>query len=180
MEPRLKTSKKWTAFPGDFVEQIKNAFLENFGPQLKGFDLLIEGRIYPKEIILSVGFVEKKALRQNNFEVSMDYKQDEAVDRIHDAIDVTASMVADYFENDGDIEFPSDWQEFEFEKLKVWCRHSTVNSRLEDEADRLLGLNDSGLVKGSDDEDELTPEGEEPADESENPDIPPKDRNKLH
>ena len=174
MEPRLKTSKKWTAFPGDFIEQIKNAFMENFGPQLKGHDLLVEGRIYPKEIVLQVGFVEKKALRQNNFEVSIEYKADEAVDRIHDAIDVSASMVGDYFENGGEIEYPGEWQEFEFEKLKVFCRHTRVNTQLEQEADRLLGLDDAGLVRGED-EDEG---GESP--ETTNPDTPPTDKNKLH
>ncbi|MFN7729124.1 MAG: hypothetical protein ACK5P7_08215 [Bdellovibrio sp.] len=178
MEPRLKTSKKWTAFPGDFIVQIKDAFLENFGPQLKGYDLLVEGRIYPKEIVLQVGFVEKKALRQNNFEVSIEYKTDEAVDRIHDAIDVSASMVADYFENAGEMEYPGEWQEFEFEKLKVFCRHTRVNTKLEEEADRLLGLDDAGLVRGEDEDESGA--ADKDLDEPPNPDSPPTDKSKLH
>ena len=91
MNPRLSNSKKWTAFPGDFIDQIKEALLETFGPQLRGSELIIEGRIYSSEILLRLGFKEPKALKQNNFEVSIEYKQDQAVDRIHDAIDAVKS-----------------------------------------------------------------------------------------
>lgn len=172
MKPRLSTSKKWTAFPGDFIEQIKGAFLENFPKELAKCDLSVEGRIYSQEIVLRVGFSETGSIRQNNFEVSIDYKKDEAVDRIHDAIDIAASMMADYIEAEGEIDFPKEWQEFEFENLKVFCRHSTVNTKLESDADRILGIEEEGLVRNADSDDEEAAE--------ENPDEPPKDRNKLH
>lgn len=169
MNPRLPTSKKWTAFPGDFVDQIKEALLETFGENLRDAELRIEGRIYPAEILLRIGFVEKKRLKQNNFEVSIDYKKEEAVDRIHDAIDAAASMMADFFESDGEIDIPRTWKEYDFENQKIFCQYSTVNTTLEAEADRILGLDDAGLVKGGDDE-------EEPQD----PKQPPKNKNKLH
>ena len=169
MNPRLTNSKKWTSFPNDFLDQIKEAMLETFGPKLRGTELVIEGRIYPGEILLRVGFIEKNRLKQNNFEVSIDYSKDQAVDRIHDAIDAAASMMADYFESDGEAELPLSWKEYDLENLKVYCQYSTVNTRLESEADRLLGLDDSSLIKAEgEDVDEVDLES------------PPKDKNKLH
>lgn len=169
MTPRLKTSKKWTAFPQDFVEQIREAFLETFPKEMKAGELLVEGRIYQGEILLRVGYIEKGRLQQNNFEVSIEYKHDQAVDRIQDAIDAAASMMADYFEAEGEIDFPRAWKEYDFENQKIFCQYSTVNSKLEAEADRLLGVEDENLVKGSDDT-------EEPTDE----DGSPQDKSKLH
>lgn len=172
MNPRLPTSKKWTAFPGDFIEQIKGAFQENFPKELAKCSLSVDGRIYSQEIVLRVGFSEAGSIRQNNFEVSIDYKKDEAVDRIHDAIDIAASMMADYIEAEGEIDFPKEWQEFEFENLKVFCRHSTVNTKLENEADRILGLSDDSLVHEEESEEDKTSHAD--------PDEPPKDKSKLH
>lgn len=172
MTPRLKNSKKWTAFPPDFNEQIREAFTETFVNEMKKGELIIEGRIYPGEILLRVGYLEKGGLRQNNFEVSVDYKQDQAVDRIQDAIDAAASMMADFFDAEGDIDFPRDWKEYDFENQKVYCQYTTVNSKLEAEADKLLGVTDENLVKGSDDDE--NEEGDP------DPESPPSDKNKLH
>src|SRR5437868_1933223 len=99
MQPRLKTSKKWTAFPKEYVDQIQTVFHENFSVQLTGNKLVIEGRIYPSEVMLRVGINEKGRLRQANFEVSMDYNANkkDAVERIHNCIDAAASMMTDYF-----------------------------------------------------------------------------------
>lgn len=167
MNPRLKTSKKWTAFPAEFIAEIKNALTDNFGTHLNKKELVIEGRIYAAEILLRLGFREEKELRQNNFEVSIDYTQDKAMERIHDAIDVAASMMGDYFENESDdSEYPRDWKEFDFESLKVWCQFSTVNTKLESEADRLLGSEeDPALVNPVDDDEDSTE---------------PRDKSKLH
>lgn len=170
MNPRLSTSKKWTAFPADFVEQIREALVETFQAQLKGARLIVEGRIYPGEILLRVGFVEENRLKQNNFEVSIDYQKEGAIDRIHDAIDVAASMMADFFEAEGEMNFPLQWKEYDFESIKVFCQYSTVNTELEAEADRLLGESDPSLVKVASEDDEA----------GEDPDTPPQDKSKLH
>lgn len=167
--------------PQDFLDQVKEAFNETFDDKLQDFELLVEGRIFPKEIVFRAGLLRSGELRQNNFEVSIDYKGDEAIQKIHDAVDVAASMMADFLESHGEIEFPRDWEEFEFEKTKVFCRYSTENTQLENEADRLLGEQDPNLLKGSDDEEtEDLISNEDDFDDQEDPHTPPKDRNKLH
>lgn len=150
MQPRLKTSKKWTAFPKEYVEQIQTVFHKNFSAQLTGKKLIIEGRIYPSEILLRVGISEKGHLRQANFEVSMDYgaKEKDAIERIHNCIDAAASMMMDYFEpkSEGEVEFPRTWQEYPFQGKKLFLQFTTENSDLEAQANALLGEDTDALV----------------------------------
>lgn len=154
MEPRLKSSKKWTAFPSEYVEQIAQVFQEGFKDQLKDSKLLIEGRIYSEEILLRVGFLEKGRLAQTNFEISMNYsaKDQDAVERIHDCIDAAGSMMAEYFEQDGEVDFPRQWKEYEFNRKKLYLQYTTENSDLEAQANALLGESEGSLVQGNDDE----------------------------
>ena len=76
MEPRLSSSLKWTALPKELIEQIRTVFQSTFKEHLKGAKVEAEGRIYPQEILVSVGFKPKGALRQTNFQVSLGYKKD--------------------------------------------------------------------------------------------------------
>lgn len=124
MQPRLKTSKKWTAFPKEYVEQIESVFQENFSDLLTDYKLLIEGRIYQAEVMLRVGLAQKGRLSQANFEVSMDYNPNEkdAIDRIHNCVDAAASMMMDYLETDGESEFPRTWQEYPFQGKKLYLQ----------------------------------------------------------
>jgi hypothetical protein len=148
MQARKTTSKKWTAFPPEFSAQIESVFKENFAEQLKESKLIVEGRIYPEEILLRVGVLEKGRLKQSNFEVSIDYKSDdpEALDRIHNLVDVAASMMTDYFETDGEVEFPYSWKEFPFKGHPIFLQYSTENSELEAQANALLGINEDTML----------------------------------
>lgn len=148
MEPRLKSSKKWTAFPKEYTEQILKVFGENFAPQLGQDTLTVEGRIYTTEVVLRVGIRRVGQLKQPNFEVSMDYSPvaKDAIERIHNCIDAAASMMLDYLE-DEDVDFPKAWKPFPFQDVTVYLRFSTVNTELEDAAARLLGEDAEGLVK---------------------------------
>lgn len=148
MQPRLKTSKKWTAFPKEYTEQIESVFQENFSDLLGTNKLVIEGRIYPAEVMLRVGLNQQGRLTQANFEVSMDYNPNEkdAVDRIHNCIDAAASMMMDYFESDGEAEFPRSWQEYPFQNKKLYLQFTTENTDLEAQANALLGEEDDSLV----------------------------------
>ncbi|MBS1971868.1 MAG: hypothetical protein JSU04_16270 [Bdellovibrionales bacterium] len=148
MQPRLKTSKKWTAFPKEYTEQIESVFQENFSDLLGSNKLVIEGRIYPAEVMLRVGLAQPGRISQANFEASMDYdpQKKDAVDRIHNCIDATASMMMDYFESDGESEFPRTWQEFPFNGVKVYLQFTTENTDLEAQANALLGEDDDSLV----------------------------------
>ncbi len=148
MNPRLKSSKKWTAFPKEYSEQIQTVFSDNFASYLVDASLVVEGRIYPEEVLLRVGYLEKGRLTQANFEVSMNYSQIEqdAVARIHNCIDAAASMMVEYFEKEGVVDFPYTWTEFPFQGKKMFLQYNTENSTLESEANRLLGVNEDDLL----------------------------------
>lgn len=160
MNPRYKISQKWTAFPPEFSEQIRSVFVQNFEKQLgKTMSLSVDGRIYQKEITLRIGLHSKGELKHFNFEASVDLPPNPANDEnkifetISVAVDALASLVAEYFENDQDIELPYTWTESTFEGKKVWVQHSTENPDLEAEADKLLGLaDDDGVLKNAEDE----------------------------
>lgn len=148
MQPRLKSSKKWTAFPKEYTEQIESVFQENFSDLLGSNKLVIEGRIYQAEVMLRVGLAQAGRISQANFEASMDYdpEKKDAVDRIHNCIDATASMMMDYFESEGESEYPRTWQEYPFNGVKVYLQFTTENTDLEAQANALLGENEDSLV----------------------------------
>lgn len=148
MEPRLKTSKKWTGFPKDYLKQIIDACGQNFSPQAKKGKFHADGRIYPGEILLQVGYLESGRLKQANFEASIEYetRKDDVLKLIHLAIDACASLLAEYFEEE-ETDFPREWKVFLIESREVYLRHTTDNTDLDAEADRLLGEEDSSLVQ---------------------------------
>ncbi|MFV3409468.1 hypothetical protein ACNH6C_12720 [Bdellovibrio bacteriovorus] len=157
MIPRLKSSKKWTSFPKEYSDQIQAVFNENFAQYLDNAELIIEGRIYQEEIVLRVGYLEEGRLAQANFEVSMSYSQEQqdAVSRIHNCVDAAASMMLEFLENEGEVDFPYNWKEVPFQGKKVYLKFSTENSNLEAEANKLLGLSEDEMLHDTnEDEDE--------------------------
>lgn len=154
MQPRLKSSTKWTALPSEVATQIKNVFEENFQKELGQSRVIVEGRLYPQEILLRVGYAEPGRLSQNNFEISMDYQpenENAALSTIHVCVDVAASLLAEHFESaseiDSEIEFPRVWTEFPFDDFKVWLQFSSENSELEKKANEILGDWDDSMVQ---------------------------------
>lgn len=149
MQPRLKSSTRWTEMPKDYLQQIRQVCQESFEEQVNSGEFIAEGRIYPGEILLRLGFLAKGRLRQANFEVSMAYskEQNSVIEVIHFAVDVAASMMADYFE-DSEVEMPRDWRRFSINGREVFVQFSTTNSELEKEADRLLDETDENLMQG--------------------------------
>ena len=149
MQPRLKGSKKWTHFPKEYLDQIRTVFLENFGTQIGAGELVVEGKIYAKEITLRVGYLQPGRLVQANFEVSVDYstKEPDIVSTVHLCVDAAASMMMDYFENDGEVDFPFVWKEYPFNGKTIYLQYSTENSSLEAEANKFLGKSEAGLVE---------------------------------
>jgi len=160
MDPRLKTSKKWTPLPKDFLSQIRSVFKETFKTQIGSGTVETDGRIYPEEILVSVGFRAEKSLKQSNFEVSIAYKKDKdnVLKLLHIAVDAAASLFEQLFAAESDEEFPRIWQEFEVEGRPIYAQYTTTNSTLESEADRLLGVHAKEGVAGGDWEDDLSPE----------------------
>jgi hypothetical protein len=175
MQPRLKNSKKWTAFPQEYTTQIKDVFEQNFSEQKGKRQFVVEGRIFTNEIILRVGLSAAGELKQDNFEVSVDYNRDEkeAILQMNHCVDALASMVMDYFENQND-DFPRQWAAFPFQDTTVYLQYSSVNSTLEAEADKILGLANGSLLND-------VPEDETDADSETDPeDNQPRMFRKLH
>lgn len=161
MEPRLKSSQKWTALPGEFLKQMRQVFTQAFPEPSKTGRFLGEGRIYKEELLLRIGYLSNGSIAQSNFEVSIEYKadKDNMIGLVHLAIDVTATLFHELFENP-EATFPRLWEEFEVEGKSVYIQYSGVNSELERQADLILGEDKGGLVQGEDeDESELERNG---------------------
>lgn len=154
MEPRLKSSTKWTSLPGEILKQIREVFSQAFPDASRIGRFLIEGRIYKEELLVRVGYNEHGRLKQHNFEVSIEYKvdKDNMLKLVHLGIDVCASLMSELFKEDDDSEFPRIWTEFEVENRKLFVQYSGINSELEKQADELLGKDNSDLIIGEDEE----------------------------
>lgn len=160
MDPRLKTSTKWSPFPADLITQIEEVFAESFEDYDLGGKFTAEGAIYKEELLLRVGLPKTNQLRQDNFEASIQYNPEEekATDKINMLVDFLGQVWETYLEDEPEQEdLPIHWREERFEKDTVFLKYTTVNSSLEAQADKLLEMYDDNLVRDSKDaEDELT------------------------
>lgn len=148
MDPRNKGSNKhkYQPVPKDFLKLVEETFKEKYAEFLADKNLVVDGAIFPEELILVVGFKNKnEKVRQINFESSMDYtvnfEEDEnskVLENIHLCIDALDAMFAEYVEADGDLEMPKLWTEFDFDEQKVYLKSSTDNIELEKLADEFL------------------------------------------
>lgn len=153
MEPRLKSSTQWTAFPVELIQQITEVAEDHFSDYEKeDRKFIAEGRIYPTEILLRLGLTAPKGLlRQDNFEASLQYdpEKEKALDQIHLIVDFLAETWATFFEDAPENEdLPRLWNEQIFEKKPIYLRYSTENTDLEKQANALLQLDDKQLVYG--------------------------------
>ncbi len=153
MEPRLPSSIKWTSLPKDLLNQIESVFLENFAEPATTGSFKAEGRIYKQELLLRVGYLKKASLAQNNIEVSISYNamKENLTALIHLAVDVAASLHSDWFQSP-ELQIPLLWEEFQTPGRIVHVQSSRVNSELENQANLLLG-GDESLISGEDPDD---------------------------
>ena len=144
----MNTSTKWSELPSDITAMIQKLMQEQYAGRLAPGQFIAEGRIYPAEITLRIGYLEEGAIRQINFEGSIEYVagSEKVVDCIQHLFEATGSMMESYV-TDPSTEFPVQWQKYDVEKLEIYLKHSTVNSSLEAEADRLLGESSDGLIQ---------------------------------
>ncbi len=156
MEPRLKTSKKWTSYPKELQEQIREVVEVFFADYDVGDGrFVIDGSIYPEEILLRIGITRPGQLRQDNFEASMQFdpKVDKAFDLIHVLTDFLGEAWINFLEDaPEDEDLPRQWQKNTFEKREIYLKYSTVNTDLEEQANRLLQEDEKKLVYGEDDD----------------------------
>jgi hypothetical protein len=76
-------------------------------------------------------------------------EQSTLMDRLFSCIDIIGSLMEEYFAAQEDIEavdIPLYWKDYEFEGETIYLQYSTVNTKLEEEANRLLGLIGDALV----------------------------------
>lgn len=156
MEPRRKTNKKIrsTNLPPEYLKNIEELFNKAFQRQLKGRKVLVEGRMFPQELILSVGYLpDPKGLRQVNFEASIDHSAKDVFEKLGVAVDAISSLMDQYMESEEALELPLEWTAYDFEKTKVFLRTNGRNTQLESEANKLLGTdtNEAFYSEGEDD-----------------------------
>ncbi len=145
MQPRLSSSRKWTAIPKELATQIQAVFKQTFHTQIGKGAILTEGRIYPAEILMSIGYKPESGLRQFNWEISIEYRRDKdnVMKLLNLAVDAAGSLFEQFFAAENDHDFPRIWQEVDFENRKLFVQYTTVNTELEAEADKLLGIEKS-------------------------------------
>ncbi|MGE3684563.1 MAG: hypothetical protein AB7G93_22830 [Bdellovibrionales bacterium] len=160
MQPRLSSSRKWTSVPEELIQQIQSVFRENFQQHVQGGTVEAQGRIYPGEILIQVGYRAKDALKQNNFEISIAYKRDKdnVLKLLHLAVDAAGSLFELFFNTENDHDFPRIWDELDFEGRKIHVQYTTENTPLEAEADRLLGKDTVEALTRGDWDEELGPD----------------------
>ncbi len=149
MEPRLPSSRQWTELPAELLKQMNSVFQEGFRSQLGNATVEIEGRIYPNELLISMGFSRPNQLKQPNFQVSATYdpKKDNVLNLVHLCFDAIGALFDQYFQSPDDTEFPLYWEESEFEGRRIHIQYSGKNTKLEEEADKLLGIDKEGLMQ---------------------------------
>src|SRR5579872_5479945 len=114
IQARLKTSKKGTDLPLDYIKMVKEVITKSFKKHLKGKSVIVEGKIYPEEILLRIGFKDNDSIRQKNFEASVNFsvKDKNALQQINLCIDSLGSMIDQYFKDGEEIDLPVVWTEF--------------------------------------------------------------------
>lgn len=145
MQPRLKTSKKWTPLPKELMQQIQSVFSQGFQQYTKGGKVEAGGRIYPEEILIRVGYRAPGALRQNNWEISLAYRKDKdnVLKLLHLAVDAIGALFEQSFTAENDHDFPRIWEQVDFEGRPLFVQYTTDNSELEAQANRLLGQDEN-------------------------------------
>lgn len=164
MQPRLSSSRKWTALPAEFLAQVRSVFEESFKKEIGKGSVAVQGKIYPEEILIRVSYKAPGTLKESGFDISVAYKQpkDNVLKLLHLAVDAGASLMEQLFTSDTDHEFPRLWEEVNFEKRVIFVQFSTENSELKAKADALLGEaedEDADLAGGAwDEDDDLDPD----------------------
>jgi hypothetical protein len=151
LRPHKKNSVKWTALPAEFLEQIEAVFNEGFKNQLADYQVRVQGRIYPEELLLRLTCSRPGELKQHNFTLSRHYlvNKDNALEQIHQAVDALGELLATFLADESmTTDWPRDWQEISEQAKATYFVYSTENRDLEEQANQLLG---DDLIQGTDD-----------------------------
>lgn len=162
MQPRLKSSTKWTDFPAELIKQILNVLKENFPEAMKDGKFRVSGRIYPHEILFCINYSQESKISHANSEVSIEYdhKKENVESLIHLALDAAGTLMQAYFEDEFS-DLPRQWQSTKSNGKLLHWQFTTTNADLEAQADAILGIETqeeedlTGMVKGDFDQEEI-------------------------
>ena len=154
MQPRRADSNKWTALPKEYLDNVQSIVKTQYQNELSTVEVISEGRVFDKEIVLRIGFLPNGRLKQYNFEVSFDIPEakDNALPRLNGALDFLGTLLNEFIDKNGfddtdyEAELPVLWKAIVIEKSVFHFQYSTVNSKLETLADEWLKKVDSSLV----------------------------------
>lgn len=162
MQPRRNDSKKWTALPKEYLDNVQSIVQKQYETELSAVDVISEGRVFEKEIILRIGLLPKGRLKQHNFEVSFDLPtnistveitaKDDTLAKLNHALDFLGSLLNEFIDKNGfdnsdyEVELPVLWKTMVIDKNIFHFQYSTVNSKLETLADEWLNKTDTALV----------------------------------
>lgn len=139
--PRLKSSTAWTDLPDDFKTQVITLFNKHFIEPSKLGHFEVSGRIYKKEIIIRFIYLVKNQIKPMQFDLSTDYEsrgETRALTIFEKLIDCAASLFHSSFEDES-FGVPAIWTDIDFDGIMIYAKSESINQKLEDEANQLLG-----------------------------------------
>lgn len=154
--PRNKESKKPVYLPKDFDEEVSGLFVSEFKGNLEANQNLdVKTFLYKNELICRLYVKISGQLKQQVFEVSMDYTslieidqedlEQKKVAQQAEEIQELVSLAVDYLSVCLDTFLTesktpsSEWTKVDFQKQILFIRHHTSNLDLEEQANKLLG-----------------------------------------
>ncbi len=176
MDTRKKSKgpRTSTNLPKEFLDNVRQVFTKGFKKQLKERPLYVEGRIYPDEILLSIGYKDSaKSLKQTNFEASMDnVNNKDIIKKLEACVDAISSMMMQWFEANEDLDLPRQWTAFQLDGQTVHLQYSGRNTELEAEANKLLGQKTDDELLIDEAEEEMIENGPAEEEDDEEPPAP--------
>lgn len=147
MNPKLSTSIQWTHLPSEFLEQVHASLLKLWPAIPENLSLIVEGWVFPEELVVRIGFLEKGRLTQANFEISKEIsKKQKIMDQVEICFDAAFTSANEYLtagESANPHVYPRIWKELTHKGNPLWFQFSTENSELEKQANQLLGAENS-------------------------------------
>ena len=134
-----------THFPKEYEEKIRETFFENFQNQLHEVQFFFSGKIEKFRIHMTLGYLEKGRLKQNNFHLRFEYnvEKQNVKDMIHYGLDLIATIVGDFIQSEETMDLPRNWKSLRHglgsqHNFRYELMYSTENTELESIADAIL------------------------------------------
>lgn len=158
---RKRHTKKPTNLPKEFLKTVSDLFQKQFKSKLSGSTFLVNGALYPEEVVLCVSLSHPKSLQSASMHISNSLAKNVAenpekvTEQLKSMVDVAASWFSQSLTDGMGLEAVlaemkdavTEWQEFEWEGQQLFVKLNRTNYTLEKAADEFLkkkGFNDEG------------------------------------